>query len=152
MIEFPNEESKWTWLAGLIDCDSSITLNKSPSKTAKRGYSLKSALFFEQTNEELANEFKKVATANSKIFSPRYKHGSPTWRVCLYAEKLRILLPKISPFLIKKKEQAKLLLDALSLIKQHSSGHTPNDKPLLEIYHKLRSLHEKGKHKGGNKK
>lgn len=149
MIDFPNEESKWTWLAGTVDCDASITLTKHRKKTpkSKRGFYYQSLISFQQTNRPLIKELKDVTGVTGRIqfISPKRKNDSDYWKICVYASRLRIILPKIIPFLVKKKKQAVLLLEALNLLAEHRAYHTPHDQRLEEICHTLQVLHEKGK-------
>jgi hypothetical protein len=49
-------------------------------------------------------------------------------------------LPNIEPFLIVKKEQARLILQAVKLLSKHRPYHTQNDGKLRELYLKLHKL------------
>ena len=148
MIEFPNEESKWSWLAGITDSDSCLCVIRNHDILTRRGFSFRPTAKFEQTNKEFIEEVRNVASVKSKIIHIKsYKGQKPLWAVTLCSTELRNVLPKIIPFLIKKKPQAVLLLEAAMLLKEHYPNHTPHDKRLGEIYEALHSLNEKGKHK-----
>jgi hypothetical protein len=149
MIEFPNEESKWLWLTGIIDCDAYIGLMKVKEhrvRTLRRGFRWVPAMKFQQSNLDFLTEIKTISNAGN-ISPARQKRGNIHWRCSLHATQLRILLPKIIPFLIKKRRQAELVLKAVTLLKQHRPYHTPYDADLEKIRSELHSLNEKGKHK-----
>jgi len=143
MINFPNEESQWIWLAGIIDCDATISLSKVKAKT-RSGIGWKPVVQFNQTSETFIKGIQETVGYGQVIKVNYAKPRKCQWVYVVTANPIRWVLPKIVPFLLKKKEQAILLLEALDLIKQHRSCHTHNIARLEEIYKKLRSLHEKG--------
>ena len=145
-MEFPNEESKWVWMAAILDTDGSITLQKrGKGKTIyKRGFQWATCLTFTQTNLELIEQLREISKTGV-IHNQTLKSGNSAFRLVISSEGMRVILPKLFPYLIKKRKQTKLILEALSLLKEHHSKYTPHDSRLEEIYLKLISLHEKGR-------
>ena len=142
MIHFPNEKSKWSWLAGIMDCDACITLLKIKTKGNKtrRGFCWLPILRFDQKSEVLIEEIQNVLGTTNM-----YQNCRKFWICYATSTRLRHILPEVIPFLSKKREQAILLFDAILLLSEHKFHFTPNDERLEEIYQELQSLHEKGK-------
>ncbi|MFA5307146.1 MAG: hypothetical protein WC365_06895 [Candidatus Babeliales bacterium] len=153
MIEFPTDESRWIWLAGVMDCDSCICLSRAKltRKDGKRKLSYRPNISFEQTSKDLINEIANVAGEGTFVhLKANYNYPnkySSRWRsiyrVVFGSPKVRLILPKVIPYLVKKKDQAILLNEATKLISLHNRGFTGNDSRLAEIFEQLHSLHEK---------
>lgn len=147
MIEFPNEECKWAWLAGLMDADSYIDLNKKKyygkgKYPPRRGFGWDIRISFRQTSRGLIEQVKHVfKTGSVRIDKKRRK--TPIYQIDICKRKpILLALEKTLPFLIKKKEQARLIIEAHDLLQDHYKYHTPHDERLEEIHQKIRELHD----------
>jgi hypothetical protein len=116
-------ETEWAYLAGLIDGEGymNILLHTSPSgRKAGRGYARDFVLTICNTSISLLKEMqekigfgwicehkRKRTDAGVNTFTLRFSHNN-----------LRGILPKIIPYLILKKEPAKIMLESLTLIKE----------------------------------
>lgn len=139
MIDFPSEEAEMMWLAGICDCDSAMCLEKSVHKTCRRGFCWLLFVKISQKNPALIEQLKYSFPDGNKYFA----HHRSTWSYTMYANQLRIILPKLLFYLTNKKDQAILLLEALALLSQHHGYYTPNDERLEEIFIEIRNLHNK---------
>lgn len=110
-----------SWLAALIDGEGSIMLTSRMDKTKYRANQLRSVVSISNTNLKLLREVVKKTGIN-RI----YKHIRPktdknrnhvktayTWR--MVSTEIKIVLPAVLPWLVIKKKQAKLLLEALRI-------------------------------------
>jgi hypothetical protein len=141
-INFPTEEARWIWLAGVMDCDSYIGISKSSSHV-KRGFHYTVRIAFEQKSKIVIKQIKKILN-NAGQINP---NQNIYWRYYVPTSNARKILPNVIPYLLKKKKQTILILEALNLLSQHRKNYTPHDKRLEEIYQELHSLNEKGRKK-----
>jgi len=132
-------EFNWSYFAGFIDGDGSFQLIKGKSKITKTGYKWVAIFYLANANPRpLKLLQKKVGGkihAITKGFGPIYYYVATS-------KALRKMLPKILPFLIIKKEQAQLLLEALFLLKHRyrKERSTTIDDRLEEIAEKMKEL------------
>jgi len=133
-----------TWLACAIDGEGHIGLTRMAEPRNRRGFSLIPVVTIGNTSREFIEYF--VLLAGGKIrFEKRNKHNEKSlYRASIYANRIRQLLPTILPYLIIKRKQATLLLEALRLLKEHRPGYAPNDRRPYKIFEKMRELNRKG--------
>ena len=144
MIDFPNEESKWTWLGAFLDTDGSISLIKVRT-SYRQGFAWRTTMQFNQTSKDLLEQIKEIIDSKVNLYEIKRSRHKTQYHLCVTSNTIRKILPKILPYLIKKREQAILLNEALILLNEHRPPHiSVNNERLLKIYHKLQSLHEKG--------
>ena len=129
------------YLAGLIDGEGCIYFGKEWSKRAekssKRGFVWSPRLIIGM------NDFGPVSFFANKLKTKVHILNQPDNKVrytaTIYSGNIRLFLPQITPYLQGKKEQAELLMKALSLL-SHKSRSKSDDK-LEIIYGRLFELH-----------
>ncbi len=147
LFEFPNEESKWTWLGAMLDAESSISLIKSRKKT-KRGFQYIPKLSCSSTTPELLLQMLKACHPYGCLSSHHYQDKRSTFwkqtkKFTINSTGLRILLPKILPYLVIKKHRALLLLESIDLL-SYGKKELSEENRLFEIWENLRNLNKRG--------
>ncbi|GAG13964.1 unnamed protein product, partial [marine sediment metagenome] len=72
LFDFPNEESKWVWIAGIVDAECSLSLQKS-KKNTKRGFQYIPRLNCSSTTPILLFQFKKACHPYGSVTSHHYQ-------------------------------------------------------------------------------
>jgi len=150
LINFTSNNSKWVWLAGLVDGDGCVCLGKN-KVSRKSGYVFCPSLTIWNTNRALLLEVQK--TFGGKIYIHYRKN--PNWKTIfdyqLYQrEALRYALTNLVSYLVIKRTQAKLLIEALNLLKSNRYLRTEKEKYLVncrklnEIYLRMKELNKRG--------
>ena len=134
------------WISGIIDTDGCLCFSKhrtTPIK-AKRGYTWEPKLqitstdrnFLEKIREMIGEGGIRSGTNKPQEHIRVRKHA---WSYDLWPNGLRRLLPNIR--LVIKERQRVLLLEALTLLRDHQWGRkSRHDTRLNEIYWEMRSL------------
>jgi len=128
------------WLAALIDGEGSISLSATKKKDCSRGFRWRTWVQIRNNNLTLI----KIICCLTKTGTPNRQKGkgkrkeSFCWRG--EAQFIREILPKILPYLIIKRRQAQLIIQATQLLSKHRAYHTPNDEKLRCLYLKLHEL------------
>lgn len=139
MMEFSNEESKWAWVAGVIEGEGCLNITYDRSKY------LNSQFVIVNNSRGLLQEVQRIV--GGKIYKRKDYEGRNWARAHLLfvlknKQKLAVL-PEIIPFLVTKKRQAKLMIEFLNL---RANGRKIIDTPrLLEIYQEMRKLNYRGR-------
>lgn len=130
-------ENMIAWLGAAVDCDGTITVVCHKRKHFKERVCVFPVIGFYNKNEKLV----RTAAGVMKTISPETKSSPyiylPTevWRfqVCSFSG-VKKILEKILPFLIAKKEIAKLLIQLCSLRKDHKfgTGYSKEEKLLIK--------------------
>lgn len=145
MLEFETEREKLIYLALALDTEGCIGLYKNRSERIQRhckvGYTWDVVVDVCSTSREFP-EFLKSQFGGGGISTD--KHSKPRrlrayhWR--MNKTQMTCLLPKAIPFMVKRKKQAELLLEAISIIEE-IKGRGRKDNPRLdEIEKELRRL------------
>jgi hypothetical protein len=161
MTEVP--ETTWAYLAGLIDGEGylDVFLHSNPSyrRQMKKGYARQFSLYIANNSRELLENVQKnignLGTITKHNYSPatrkraeekgrRYTSDLHTLR--FYANNLRIILPKVIPYLILKKQPAEIMLKMLGMVGIHNAEQ--RERTLL-LMHK--QFHEACVKTAGNK-
>lgn len=135
MIDFPNEESKWAWLAGLVEGEGCLGLYRGRGR-----FKLKPSFIITNTSLELlkvaqsitGGQIYKRTKAVKKGWNQAYNFFVPR------AEMLKIL-QHLLPFLLTKKDRAKLLIEYLKLNPREEGAFFKAD----EIYLKIKSTQQR---------
>lgn len=121
------EETFWAWLAGLIDGEGYINLHKTKNPRCKTGYAWKSLVVI-TNNHKPVLEFiqQKIETGAlyTRPYKKREKEYNPTYDLRFYGNTIRVLIPKLLPYLQVKRERAILLLEALKYLKRGAMTKT----------------------------
>lgn len=133
------EETDWAYLAGLIDGEAylNIFLHTNPyfKRTTKEGYAREFKLEIASSEKLLLDEVRKRMENTGIIMEhKRTVKDSPNahsgYTLRFSHNQLRIILPKIIPYLILKKNLAQLMKDSLGLRK----GIRNYRKRVIETY------------------
>jgi hypothetical protein len=122
MSEVP--ETTWAYFAALLDGEGYLYpfmhVNPSYIKTTKKGYGREFRCLIYNGSKEL---LEKVSTdigmghiVTHKKESKKEKNRIDTYSLRFYQGNLRIILPKIIPYLILKKKQAEIMLKMLDAV------------------------------------
>lgn len=138
------------WLGALIDGEGSIMLiNRSRSRG--QGFYWRPQVGIYNTDTRLMEALKdRVGTGSvyAHTRTPKENQKKTSYRWNLNATQIRALLPSVLPWLILKKEQAELLLEACSLIEANKTGRPPEEAVRLrvaEIADTIKHLNRKGR-------
>lgn len=121
-------ETQKAYLAGLIDGEGCISITIEPK--ANKGWGRFSCkAYICNTNRELLEEVENMTgigkvspggkSYETRRLNPQWK---PVYIWAIYAKMMRLFLPLITPFLIAKREQAKLASEFLTLTKGQGYG------------------------------
>ena len=140
-----NEEL--SWLAAAIDFEGSIMLMKRIEKRCSIGYTLIPVVKIANTNKKLLERFSFLTQAiigNNEVGKTKL-NNKPYYCITMYSNKNRTILPLILPFLIGKKRQAILLLEALDILsKRYHKPYSTRNGRLDEIHSEIKLLNKKG--------
>lgn len=142
-----NEETKWAWLAGIIDSEGTISVYKVRIKThCRRGFNWLPTIQISNNSKEFLETIQKVLGFGKVWFRKKHstnKRNSYNFR--FYGAKRVInFLDKLAPFLIIKKKHHELMREFASLIAEHRPFHTPHDEKLEQIYQRFREINRRG--------
>lgn len=146
-----NKITDYAWLAGIIDGEGCLSIYKIKSKAPKgfipkRGFTWRITGKVSNTNIKLMDKIRKIIGYNG-CYS-YFKHSKRPQEKGLYSfdftpSVLRKILPLCIQFFTAKKQQALLLIEALSLCSLHTRKIN-NDKRMEEIYESIRKLNKRG--------
>jgi len=147
LFDFPNEESRWVWIAGVIDAECSLSLQKSKKKT-KRGFQYIPRLNCSSTTPILLYQFKKACHPYGCVSSHHYQdHRSDFWKssrkLSVSGNGLRYILPNVLSYLVVKRCQAEILLEALVLLSKRTDSQ--RDEKIEILWSEIRKLNKRGK-------
>ena len=124
----------YAYLAGFIDGEGCFLVHKHKNKRCSLGYSWQISMTITQYNFKFLQEIVKELGYGQLVISRHF--------ICFSSNHLRVLIPKILPYLRIKKPQAELVLEAIDIIpkrQQHRDMEKTNQR-LEEIELKLKKL------------
>lgn len=137
---------KLSWLAGIIDGEGCITI-----ETDRKGF-FRTIITVTNNNPYLIQEVSKIySELNLRFFYLLKKRSNPKHKETLVIRvfglgSCRKLLESIYPFLVGKKELAKLMLEYIALRKnrmKEKGSHNPYSEKELELIKKIKeSIHK----------
>lgn len=150
MESFTNVDINYSWLAGALDGEGTLCLLKKKREKTKVGYTYEARIGIANTDINFINKSKDILGDNysylQSIVDKRYPDSPICHRLYWTPNTIRNVLPKLLPYLIKRK-QAELVLEATTLLKM-GKRHTPEKlNRLEEIYWELKRLHKPNKYK-----
>jgi len=117
-----NETEICAYVAGLIDGEGYFAVIRNKSewlKThTKRGYCDNISLTICNMNKELLVSVQHILKRGD-IVTHRRPNKPPSFTLRFYPNALRVILPKIIPYLLLKKRQAQLMLSLLNIRQKH---------------------------------
>lgn len=138
MIDFPNEDAKWAWLAGIVEGEGCLNLAISKRKTGKWWY--KAQFVISNNSLEILENVQQVVE-NGQIYKAKIRGNRIQSYQFFINSRSRMLevLHFLMPFLITKKRQAQLIIEFQNLT-QHYKGKSSRAH---EIYLEMRKLNQK---------
>lgn len=157
------DEPVVAWTAALIDGEGSIMLNRMASglKTG-RGIRYRPVVVVACNTDYRLLEAIKERLEVGQIYEHRVANNpngrSRQWTYRLNVSQIQLILPQVLPWLVIKREQADLLLEAMAIkaeITPGQPGFLPANRPALvekldAIYKEIRELNTRGRKKGGH--
>jgi hypothetical protein len=128
------------YIAGLLDGEGSFNIGKHYTKgchAAKRGFVWEIRVSVGMTETQGLEVIKCVTQKKRLRVSPGRKHRT-MYYITLFSNEIRAMLPKLLPYLRVKKEQAELLLEAVSIIKPR--GDALMDEKLESLRQQISTL------------
>jgi len=126
----------WAWLAGLIDGDGSIIINR--WKIGKRIIE-KPTIQLSLTNHKTVDYVANILELNSKNHSDKREYRKQPKRIRIMPTNLIHIVPKILPYLTFKKELAQLALD-ICLLRQEMPNGQYNHKNVAVVKNKIEKM------------
>ena len=123
------------YLAGFIDGEGSIAIYKHKDKRVQKGYTLHPRFEIANTNEEVLKAIKEVIGGKIKS-KPKYKGCKVVYCVEFQDyEQIKRALSIVSPFLIIKQKQAKLMIEFCNnRIKSNGKKYSNRDYEIANIF------------------
>jgi len=146
--DFPIE-TDLAYIAGFLDADGYLYLGRAKSKTAKRCWGWRIRIGFSNTDFNVIEWIRKTVGGHIDGREPKnlsnntYKSKKTIYNLNLSSNQTRKFLPLITPYLKIKREQAKVIMEALSI---SSSGKSISGKEMIRMFEledKMRVLHGK---------
>lgn len=148
-------ETFFAYLAGLIDGDGCFQFVKHKNLRNKRGYTWDTLLSIGQGNREFLESLRREIgfgmineCGRRRTYGMMINQGHRcSYRLQFTSGYVRQLLPRILPFLRRKRKEALLLKEALSLLGHKGmKHHYDTDERLEQIFKEVRSLHRQRSH------
>jgi len=132
-----------TYLAGFVDADGSIFINKYKSGV-KKSASYVPVLSISNKNRKVLDWIKETFPYNWTEEQRHFKSDrhNDVWVIRLAGKKASDLLRRLTPHLIVKKEQAILARNLLSLKSMHKNGWYKGERvydTLAPMYHQIKT-------------
>jgi hypothetical protein len=131
------------YIAGIIDGEGTVTII-----VIRRKRSYLSTIYVDNTDLSLLKKIRELCG-----FGSLYRHSSRKqetkqrrlYRLKFSSTHLRILLPQITPYLIRKRRQAEILMEVLNYVKLGNNQHTQRPIEKLEaLVNEIRRLNQRG--------
>lgn len=152
-------EADWGWVAGIIDGEGTIALNKSKSLSKhppKRGFLWTPRFDVCNTSKKLIDHLLDVVGCGSAIQLDYSKYGRntmPIWRISFKRKgEMNKVLTRIKDYLVAKKRHAELLMEFLELTETYPGARKVQqrtalrDKRIETLWWELRLLNARGTH------
>ena len=128
------------FIEGVIDGEGSISLYKYKRKDRKRGWGFDIRVQIGNTNKRLLEKVKEACDGGSVYEAGITSAGKTFYMYLMPRSLIRNIFPQLE--LVVKEEQRILLLEALYLLKKHSSYHTPYNEQLGQIAEDMKELNK----------
>ena len=133
-------ETQKAYIAGFFDGEGCLSYYKMKSKSSKRGWTFVGCAYMTNTHLETIIALKNmigfgcVRKRNVYSYSGNRKE---TWNISFSPRQLRVLLKAIYPYLITKKQQAKIMLDYLDTLIWGRGANNPLSEKEIEYREEL---------------
>lgn len=134
-----------SWVAGFVDGEGSIFPSLKEKPAARSGFDFCLYLMVGNTNLKLVEKVVKFFGFGKIRKDPRTANRKTMYRVVYPKGKLPILLPKIIPYLVGKKEQACIALEICAMSCGPGTRRTQEQwDRLVFLYNELRRMNKRG--------
>lgn len=142
------DESEAAYIAGFLDADGSIHLQiKKRNAKGKHNYHFHPVINF-ANNRVAVLDWIQEKCGGFGVNKKKYKNHPKdrSYTLTFSSAVIRWLLPQIEPYLILKREQARLMIEYTRMTREVRGGHVKSDlwlknmRKYLEIYTKIRCL------------
>jgi len=118
---FSTLESKYSWLAGLLDADGYIGISQHKDRKSKRQFSWRPNLKVVNTKKILLEEIKRQFGCGTISTSGKCNYGTKkqAYQISFSSNDIRKILPEVKRFLVIKSRQSDLLLAMLIITADH---------------------------------
>ena len=125
------------FIEAALDGEGTIGLYKEKTEKVRRGFCWRVRCQISNTNKLWLEKIKRIIGAGhiGKDYRHRENHHQ-CYTLYLSANVTRQLLPQIK--LVIKEKRRVLTIEALHLLKEHTSSNTSHDATLKEIFHEMR--------------
>lgn len=128
------DDYKFIWLAGLVDGEGSLCLYKHRRKNGRKD-TFEINFSISNTNKQLLDKVEEFFGGSLNGPYKYTSHTTPYWQLNFCPSKILEILPILIPYLIAKKNQAELILEAQQIISTYRGGVSREYcKRLFEIY------------------
>jgi len=137
MSEVP--ETTWAYFAGLLDGEGYLYpfIHRNPSyiRTTKKGYGREFRCLIYNGSKDLLEKVRTdIGMGHIVLHKKKSKKGQrriDTYSLRFYQGNLRIILPKILPYLILKKKQAEIMVEMMKIVKEIHNQQLRETKLML---------------------
>jgi hypothetical protein len=123
MSEIP--ETTWAYVAGLLDGEGYLYpfMHRNPyfKRTTKKGFGREFRCFIYNSNKGLLETIRTNIGMGHIVLhkrNPKSKSNLPYYSLRFYQGNLRVMLPKMIPYLILKKRQAEIMVEMMEIVKK----------------------------------
>ena len=138
-------ETDYAWLAGIVDGEGSFVISRTRVQENRVGFSYRGAMNISNTSEEMMKHILKITGVGNLTRLPESRFDwKDRFNYNASAGAVRVLLPKIMPYLVLKRPQAEVMTEFLGLIGGQGCK-VAYDGRIDFLYQKMRALNMKGK-------
>lgn len=133
------------WLAGLIDGEGCLGIWRERRKGNTSGYRYRASVQIANTNRALLDMIASVLPGTIQMKDARVKKGhKPLYQFYLYARCVGPVLERVAPFLVIKKEQARVLMRFRETTENAPVRASQDHEILDALYQQNRALNKRG--------
>ena len=144
-------ETQKAYIAGFFDGEGCLSYYKMKSKSSRMGWTFVGCAYMTNTHLETIIALKNMIGFGCMRKRNVYSYSGnrkETWNISFSPRQLKILLEAIYPYLITKKQQAKIMLEYFSTLKWGRGANNPLSKKEIsyreELFVVFRRLNRRG--------
>jgi hypothetical protein len=143
---FPNIDSMWTYTANAFDGEGTFGLYKNKQKHHYiLGYTYMSWMRLVNTHKGWLEFISTIIGGKINDCTRKNSRWKDKYVLVVNSTDQRRVLPEIIPYLIIKREQAELLLEALGILAKRAAWSGDYPKRMHDIYARIKELNRVGR-------